>query len=267
MPIRCFKLIVMILLHATCFAQYNKELTIPCNPLLQQHGIRIGRDKLFDIIADSGMLIRKRKRRSTTNANHPYRCYPNLIKGMELTKAGQLWVSDITYISLKEDFCYLSLVTDAYSRKIVGHCLYPTLKAQGPLQALHMALEQYSGPQRLIHHSDRGVQYCCSQYIAELTVREIIISMTENGDPYENAIAERINGILKTEFGLDRYFDSFEQAAEAVDNVVDIYNRMRPHASCDYQTPEQAHILQGKLKQRWNKRARAPAQMQILEYG
>ena len=235
-------------------------------PLLQQHGIRIGRDKLFDIMADSGMLIRKRKRRRTTNANHPYRCYPNLIKGMELTKSGQLWVSDITYISLRDDFCYLSLVTDAYSRKIIGHCLYPILKAQGPLQALHMALEQYIGTQRLIHHSDRGVQYCCSDYITELKSRDIAISMTENGDPYENAIAERINGILKGEFGLDSYFDSFDQANEAVGRAIAIYNQMRPHGSCDYMTPDQAHSQEGKLRRRWKPKVSAPAP-QMLEYG
>jgi putative transposase len=243
----------------------TRKLHYLLTPLLQQHGINIGRDKLFDLLADSGLLIRKRRRRRTTNANHPYLRYPNLIKEMEVSAAGQLWVSDITYISLKEDFGYLSLVTDAYSRKIVGYCLYPSLKAEGPLQALSMALRQYDPGQRLIHHSDRGVQYCCSQYVTELKTRDIAMSMTENGDPYENAIAERVNGILKSEFGLDRYFDSPEQAAEAVDTAVSVYNTMRPHASCDYMTPDQAHSRQGKLRRRWKPKVRAPA-LQMLEY-
>lgn len=225
-------------------------------PLLEQHGINIGRDKLFDLLADNGLLVRRRKRRkvATTDSNHPYRRYPNLIRGMEVLSAEQLWVSDITYISLREDFGYLSLVTDAYSRKIVGYCLYPTLKAEGPLQALEMALKQYSGKGQLIHHSDRGCQYCCGLYTQKLDHNNISISMTEKGDPYENAIAERVNGILKDEFGLERNFGSFTEAREAVDKAVQTYNNVRPHASCNYLTPEQAHHQQGALKLRWSRR-------------
>jgi putative transposase len=192
----------------------GRKLQHMLTPLLAEHGIDVGRDKLFDLLADNGLLVRRRKRRkvATTDSNHPYRRYPNLVKGLETLSAEQLWVSDITYISLKEDFCYLSLVTDAYSRKIVGYCLYPSLKAEGPLLALDMALQQYSGNGRLIHHSDRGSQYCCHQYTALLQENGIRISMTEKGDPYENAIAERVNGILKAEFQLDNEFDNFEQA-------------------------------------------------------
>jgi transposase InsO family protein len=184
---------------------------------------------------------------------------------MEILSAENLWVSDITYISLREDFGYLSLVTDAYSRKIVGYCLYPTLKSEGPLQALDMALGQYSNSGNLIHHSDRGCQYCCHQYTEQLQTKGIRISMTEKGDPYENAIAERVNGILKGEFGLDGEFDNFEHAKEAVDKAVDIYNNLRPHASCNYMTPQQAHVVTGEIRKRWRpssrKRELVPSEM------
>ena len=234
----------------------TRKLQHMLTPLLTQHGIKIGRDKLFDLLADNGLLVRRRKRRkvATTDSNHPYRRYPNLIKGLEILSAGQLWVSDITYISLREDFGYLSLVTDAYSRKIVGYCLYPSLKAEGPLLALDMALRQCSNNGNLIHHSDRGSQYCCHQYTGLLQQNGIGISRTEKGDPYENAIAERVNGILKAEFGLDDEFDNFEQAKQAVDRAINIYNNLRPHASCDYMTPEQAHQVKGKIRKRWKQR-------------
>lgn len=153
---------------------------------LNAHHINIGRDKLFDILGDYGLLVRRRKRRKaiTTNSDHPFKKYPNLIKGMTPTGSGQLWVSDITYIRLKEKFGYLSLVTDAYSRKIMGYCLWPTLKKEGPLLALEKAIAARGTPDRLIHHSDRGLQYCCSSYISNLNKQQIAISMTEKGDPY-----------------------------------------------------------------------------------
>ena len=162
-------------------------------------------------------------------------------------------MSDITYISLEEKFCYLSLVTDAYSRKITGYCLYPTLKKEGTLQALQQALGslQIKPGQPLIHHSDRGLQYCCTKYIDLLQSSKISISMTEKGDPYENAIAERVNGILKEEFGLDGEFKNFEQALAAVDYAVSTYNNLRPHASCNYLTPQAAHQLTGVIPKRW----------------
>ncbi len=235
----------------------GRKLQYMLAPLLKQHHISIGRDKLFDLLADNALLVRRRKRRAiTTDSRHPYRRYPNLVRGMEITVPERLWVSDITYLRTAEDFGYLSLVTDAYSRKIVGYCLYASLKAEGPLQALDMALGQYNGKGQLIHHSDRGCQYCCNLYTQRLEQNNIAISMTEKGDPYENAIAERVNGILKDEFGLDTNFSSFEQALEAVDKAVQIYNHVRPHASCNYLTPQQAHQQQGALKQRWSRRLR-----------
>lgn len=220
---------------------------------LEKHGIRIGRDKFFDLLQKYGLLVRRRKRKRiyTTDSNHRFNRYPNLIKEAVPNAANQIWVSDITYISLKGGFAYLSLITDAYSRMIVGYCLYPTLQRQGPINALTMALEGKEGAAGLIHHSDRGIQYCCDDYIQLLTSNSIQISMTEKGDPYENAIAERVNGILKAEFGLNKTFVSFDEAIKAVEQAVEIYNTLRPHASCDYLTPQIAHQKQGIIKNRW----------------
>ncbi len=236
----------------------TRKLHYMLTETLQKHQISIGRDKLFDLLAEYGMLVRRRKRRrvSTTDSNHPYRKYPNLVRELQVLRPNHLWVSDITYISLKDGFCYLSLVTDAYSRKIVGYCLHPTLKKEGPLQALAMALALL--PKRLeaplIHHSDRGLQYCCSDYTTLLENKGIGISMTEKGDPYENAIAERVNGILKEEFGLYNDFGHLGQAGDTTKQAIDTYNRYRPHASCDYLTPEQAHQKKGLLKTKWKRR-------------
>jgi len=228
---------------------------------LQKHEISIGRDKLFDLLEDHGLLVRRRKRKrvSTTDSNHPFPKYPNLVRELQVLRPNHVWASDITYISLSEKFCYLSLVTDAYSRKIVGWCLYPTLKKEGPLEALRMAangMERKPGD-ALIHHSDRGSQYCCGEYIGLLEDKNIVVSMTEKGDPYENALAERVNGILKEEFALDKDFDSFEAAKTAVENAVNTYNQIRPHASCDYQTPDAVHQQQGEQKKRWKKKKKA----------
>lgn len=237
----------------------TRKLHYMLTDTLQKHNISIGRNSLFDLLAEYGLLVRRRKRKrtNTTNSNHPFRKYPNLIRGMEVLRPNSLWVSDITYISLREGFCYLSLVTDAYSRKIVGYCLYPTLKKEGSLYALQMGLRSLADKPdtALIHHSDRGLQYCCSAYTSLLESKKMGISMTEKGDPYENAIAERVNGILKDEFALDSDFDTFEQAQNAVDRAVTIYNEQRPHGSCDNLTPEQAHQKQGLLKSKWKRRA------------
>lgn len=236
----------------------TRKLYYLLSETLLKHNINIGRDKLFDLLAEYGLLIRRRKRKrvNTTDSNHPFRKYPNLIRDLNVLRPNHLWVSDITYISITDNFCYLSLVTDAYSRKIVGYCLHPTLKKEGPLQALNMALENYkvSETERLLHHSDRGLQYCCTDYIATLEDNNICISMTEKGDPYENAIAERVNGILKTEFMLDRDFENLEAANAATEAAIVTYNNQRPHSSCDYLTPEQAHVTTGKLPSRWKKK-------------
>lgn len=233
----------------------TRKLHYLLSSVLREHGIYMGRDKLFDLLSDYGMLVRRRKRRKacTTDSNHPFRKYPNLIRDLQVARPLQLWVSDITYISLKGGFCYLSLITDGYSRKIVGYQLYPTLERFGPIGALKTALEgyAYNPSAMLIHHSDRGLQYCCQDYIDILQKGNISISMTEKGDPYENAIAERVNGILKEEFGLNGTFCSFDQASLAIDKAVSIYNHLRPHSSCDYLTPDQAHQKQGLLTSKW----------------
>lgn len=229
---------------------------------LQQQGISIGRDKLFELLASNKLLIRQRKRRrpTTTDSNHPFRKYPNLIKGLEVNYANQVWVSDITYLSLSAArFCYLSLITDVYSRKIVGYCLYPSLRKEGPLTALNMALQTRSSSifYKTIHHSDRGLQYCSKEYIALLCKNDTAISMTENGDPAENAIAERVNGILKSEFLLDRQFATYKEAAIAVREAVQTYNLLRIHSSRNYLTPQQAYSqAAGTLPCRWKRRGK-----------
>lgn len=234
-------------------AKLHFMLTAP----FTQHGIKMGRDSLYDLLDRHCMLMRKRKRKAyTTDSDHPYRKYPNLIRELKLDGPRQLWVSDITYLRTAGGFCYLSIITDAYSHKIVGYRLQPGLHAAGPLQALAMATAANAAGEWLIHHSDRGVQYCCGDYVEQLEAHKIRISMTENGDPYENAIAERVNGILKDEFELDQTFLDYEAAEKAVSSAVDRYNRLRPHASCDYLTPDQAHQSQGELHKRWRKPGR-----------
>lgn len=223
---------------------------------LAAHGIKMGRDALYQLLGEHGYLIRYRRRKPyTTDSNHSYRKYPNLIRELMLTHPGRLWVSDITYIRLPDGFCYLSIITDAYSRKIVGYNLHPTLHSDGATAALLMAAKQDRRREALIHHSDRGIQYCCQAYVKLLNHYEIKISMTEKGDPYENAIAERVNGILKGEFLLGKIFPSFSQAQEAVNIAVEKYNHIRPHSSCDYLTPVQAHQQNGILRKRWRSKA------------
>jgi transposase InsO family protein len=219
---------------------------------LRAHDIKMGRDALYELLGEHGYLIRYRRRKPyTTDSNHAYKKYPNLIRDIKyLTHPGQLWVSDITYISVKEKFAYLSIVTDAYSHKIIGYCLHPSLHSNGPVNALLMAAKSKRGTS-LIHHSDRGSQYCCTEYVKMLEHYGIQISMTEKGDPYENAIAERVNGILKGEFLLDKTFACFADADQAVRNAIEKYNHIRPHDSCDKLTPVQAHDHNGFLRKRW----------------
>lgn len=235
----------------------TRKLKFMLDGLLQKHGIAMGRDKLFDLLSEYGLLVRRRKKRKciTTDSDHPFRRYPNLIRELVVTRLNQLWVSDITYLALPANYCYLSLVTDAYSRKIVGYHLYPTLERQGPLAALQMAL---SGAQRerarmLIHHSDRGLQYCCLEYTDLLTQNRVTISMTEKGDPYENAIAERVNGILKSEFLLTKTFKNYEEALQAVSTAIETYNTQRPHGSLKYHTPQEAALKKGIISKKWKK--------------
>lgn len=222
---------------------------------LSRHGIKLGRDGLYFLLGHYGLLIRQRKRKPyTTNSNHHYQKYPNLIKEMELTQAGSLWVSDITYIRQASGFSYLSIITDAYSHKIVGYKLHPTLEAEGAIDALIMASKDVKRLNNLVHHSDRGIQYCCSEYVRMIDHFGIQLSMTQKGDPYENAIAERVNGILKYEHGLKETFSNYKQAEEAVDKAVKKYNEIRIHDSCGRLTPVMAHEQKGVLKKYWKQK-------------
>jgi transposase InsO family protein len=224
-------------------------------PVLQKHNIKYGRDKFYFLLREHGLLVRRARRGTkTTNSNHFYRKYPNLIKDIELMSSGRLWVSDITYIRTEKGFVYLSLVTDAYSKKIVGWCLWPDLTSEGALNALKMAVSGEDIKQYLVHHSDRGIQYCCNDYVNYLKGSKINISMTENGDPYENAVAERVNGILKDEYELGETFPDYRAALEATKIAVYKYNNKRPHRSVDFMFPVDAHRKNGKLKKHWKKK-------------
>ena len=218
---------------------------------MYEHSVEMGRDALYELLRDHSMLIRRRRRtgpRTTYSAFWRER-YPNLTKDFEPVGSNQLWVSDITYIRVKEGFAYLSLVTDAYSRKIVGFHLNGNLSAKGPASALRMALRNNPDRDNLIHHSDRGLQYYSSEYM-KLIGDKIRISMTEKSDPLENAIAERVNGILKQELLAKRY-ESFSEATREVAKAVSTYNHLRPHLSIDMLTPNEAHARNGHLQRRW----------------
>lgn len=213
----------------------------------------LGRDSFFDFLREKGLLIRKRRNGvRTTYSNHWLRKYPNLIKDFIPEKAHQLWVSDITYIITIEGFYYLSLITDAYSRKIIGWELGSTLEAKHSVKALQMAIKQLPrGTRDVYHHSDRGVQYCCDEYVKILKKNHFRISMTESGDPRDNAIAERINGILKNEWLNQMKLKTREDAKNQLNSIIRIYNQQRPHSSLDLNTPEYAHKQSGTLKKHW----------------
>ena len=217
-----------------------------------------GRDRFFVLLRRKGLMLPKPKPRHTTNSNHRYHKWKNLIKGFVPTAANQLWVADITYIALPGgDVCYLHLITDAYSHKIVGWSLADTLKAAITMQALQMAVDQavsMSGSEileGLIHHSDRGVQYCCDAYVALLKAYHITISMTEDYKPTDNAIAERSNGIIKVESVYRTRFKSFQHAYNVIERYIHFYNYRRPHMSIGYKVPAVAHLEQGTQQKMW----------------
>ncbi len=225
----------------------TRKLYIELKNSLEAHGIKIGRNRLFDILREHGMLVRERKSKVyTTQSHHWLRKYPNLIRDFEATKAGELWVSDITYIRVNDGFAYLYLITDAYSRKIVGWYLADSLHAKHAIWALEFAVKAESPKAGLIYHSDRGVQYCSANYVNVLQSHNAKISMTENGDPRENAIAERVNGILK-----DEWINDLIESNKIISEIIHTYNTDRLHTSIDYLTPEQAHQMTGKIKRKW----------------
>lgn len=217
-----------------------------------------GRDAFLNLLRSHQLMQRPRRSRSTTNSNHRYHKWKNLVKDFVPTAANELWVSDITYIELDNGCCYLHLVTDAYSKKIVGWCLAESLAAVFTLRALRMAIEQAGGDDLsgLIHHSDRGVQYCCDLYVEELQKHGIQISMTEDYKPTDNGIAERVNGIIKGEsvYRQNRCFHSYEEALKQTKRFILFYNGQRPHYSIGMQTPDDAHKQTGKQQRMWKKK-------------
>ena len=234
----------------------TRKLLGMLNEFMRLHKITIGRDEFFELLRDKGLLVRKRKRfkPQTTFSNHYYKRYENLIIGFVPTAPNQLWVSDITYIHLEKKFAYLNLITDAYSRKIVGFSLFEDLSVRGTADALEMAIDNIDKRNeqspRLIHHSDRGMQYCSHEYTSLLKQNFIAISMTQTGDPRENPLAERVNGILKDEL-LEEVYPDFNYARSAVALSVATYNHQRPHSSVDMLTPFKAHQTSGELKKHW----------------
>lgn len=213
----------------------------------------VGRDAFAQVLRQYGLTLRKpRQSCRTTNSEHDLPLYPDLIKELAIVRPNQVWVSDITYIRLLTGFCYLSLITDAYTHEIIGYYVGPTLETSYTLKALKQAFQRlYTPVIDVIHHSDRGVQYASFIYVNKLKERGIKISMTENGDPKDNAIAERVNGILKQEF-LDHYeFATIEEVRKAVEVAVNFYNTERPHRSIDMLTPQKAAGKTGILPKRW----------------
>lgn len=220
--------------------------------LLQNYGVTCGRDRLFAMLDRAGMLLRQRHRAPrTTYSGHVMAVYPNLVRNLIPLRPNQVWVSDITYVRVENEFMYLFLITDMYSRKIVGWCLADNMGTSNAMKALRMALAQRKDPSLpTIHHSDRGTQYCCSAYVRLLKKNYVEISMTENGDPRENAYAERINGTIKNEFLKNRVLTK-ENAQSVVAKDIDAYNYIRPHNSIARLTPAAAHEQSGELRRMW----------------
>jgi len=228
-----------------------RKLQVLLQPELERHGIKAGRDRFFDLLREFGLLVKiKRYKHYTTDSKHMFYKYPNRLKEITATAPNQLWVSDITYIETEGRYCYLFLITDAWSKKIVGWCLSQSYAVTGAIEALNMALHHNKITAGLLHHSDRGIQYCCKEYTMLLKKKKAMISMTENGDPYENAVAERVNGILKTELLQQKYYDE-QQAKKAIQKAVIIYNTQRPHLSIGLLTPDQAHKQERTFKKLW----------------
>jgi transposase InsO family protein len=217
--------------------------------------LKLGRDKFFGILRANHLLIQpKRSYHITTDSHHRFRKHKNLILEMPICRPEQVWVSDITYIGKRERPCYLSLITDAYSKKIMGYYVANNMETESSTMALKMAIKNRKDKGRtLIHHSDRGVQYCADDYQKVLFKNNITCSMTNNGDPYENAIAERVNGILKQEFAVDTYHESLNIMRKIVKEAIEVYNNQRPHYSNYMLTPSQMHN-QSELQMRTYKR-------------
>lgn len=239
-----------------------RKLQVMLAPFIEMHDIKIGRDGLFELLSEHGLLVRKRKRHviRTTQSYHWLKKYSNLIIDLTPVRPNQLWVSDITYWRPSEKTFYVNLITDAYSRKIVGYHLSSSLHAEETVKSLKMALSGFNpitgDLSGLIHHSDRGVQYCSLSYVTLLHNNNISISMTQSGDPLENATAERVNGIIKDEYLLNYQCDNINDASRYLSDAVLLYNTERPHSSIGNFTPEYVHnqydqISKEKIKRLW----------------
>lgn len=210
---------------------------------LQKAGVRVGRDRFFEYLRAEDLLLKPRRSAypRTTCSYHNLPVMTNRVKDLEVTKANQVWVGDLTYLRTKMGFLYLALLTDKASRKIVGYHCGDSLEAEGCIKALDMALAGLPAGAHPIHHSDRGCQYCCHEYVNRLRQRGLGISMTETNHCAENALAERVNGIIKSEYGLDQEFSTKDQARICVAQAIQLYNQRRPHAALHYQFPQDVH--------------------------
>jgi len=225
-------------------------------PVLNEKLIKCGRDKFMQILRDENLLVKHpRKYIKTTNSNHSFNRYPNIIHSIDIVRSEQVFVSDITYIKTKKGFMYLYLITDAYSKQIMGWELADNLKVLNAVKALKKALKNRKYPGRkLIHHSDRGLQYCHPSYIDLLRRNKVKISMTNQYDPYENAVAERVNGILKMEYDVGGQFVGKKDAMREIKYAIWLYNTDRPHLSCHGLVPEEAHKLENYKLKTWSKK-------------
>jgi putative transposase len=233
----------------------GKKLYSKLQPKFEQLGIKCGRDKFFDVLREEDLLVRYRRRYvKTTQSKHLFYKYPNLVQGLRLYRSEQVFVSDITYIRTKAGFMYLFLVTDAYSKQIMGWALSDNMKTINAIQAIKLAIKNRRYPEReLIHHSDRGLQYCNPMYIEVLERNHIQISMTTKYDPYENAVAERVNGILKTEYEIGEGFAGEKDAMREIKYAIKLYNTDRPHLSCKGMVPCEAHKKENYQLKSWSK--------------
>jgi transposase InsO family protein len=209
-----------------------------------EHGIKCGRDKLFHFMRLNDMLIKPTRRYiQTTMSKHWMRKWPNIIKDVAISEPNQVWVSDITHIKTRQGPCYLNMITDAFSRKIVGYALENNMEAESMIAALKMANTNRDISCPIIHHSDRGTQYCSKEYVHMASKNNIRLSMTENSDPYENALAERMNRTIKEEFGMDRIMNTIDQVKQLVKESVNLYNQKRPHLALNMRTPQEVHQI------------------------
>jgi len=245
----------------------GRKLFFLVTPFLQLHHMEMGRDAFFRMLASYGLLNKRRRNKPrTTNSAHWMKKHPDLIRELVPTHSDELWVSDITYLNLCHGDVFLSLVTDAYSRKIVGFHVSSSLRAEGCVQALQMAVAGRPEIEGLIHHSDRGVQYCCEQYMQVLKGCRISVSMTQGGNPRDNAIAERVNGILKMEL-LEPVYADLETARDAVTKAINTYNYLRPHSSISMLTPALVHGRKLKLRRCWKNCYRSRAVKEVIMDG